>query len=58
MNNKNGLTQKELEFLRDYKGLTDEKKNEFIRSLSVLSTGKSRGGVCLATTNGKVRALH
>lgn len=58
MNDKNGLTQKELEFLRDYKGLTDEKKNEFIRSLSVLSTGKSRGGVRSATTNGKARALH
>ena len=58
MNNKNGLTQKELEFLRDYKGLTDEKKIEFIRSLSVLSAGKSRGGVRSATTNGKVRASH
>lgn len=58
MNNKNGLTQKELEFLRDYKGLTDEKKNEFIRSLSMLSTRKSRGGARSATTNGKVRALR
>ena len=58
MDNKNGITQKELEFLRDYKGLTDEKKIEFIRSLSVLSAGKSRGGARLATTNGKVRALR
>ena len=31
MDNKNGITQKELEFLRDYKGLTDEKKIEFIQ---------------------------
>ena len=44
-----------------YKGhklIKDEKKNEFIRSLSVLSAGKSLGGVRSATTSDKVQALR
>lgn len=58
MSKENGLTEKELEFIKIYNELPDHKKKEFIRFLSELSAPKVPCAVRPASRIGKAQAVH